>query len=148
MDGQDSGTSSGVGYPMGVLDMWTGQDNGSSLVSEGWMFMDVHWKDGLDRTVGQHARLVRVGCPLDKWTGLDSEASLVSDDGRSNRPLSCQVHLSNGCLLDIHWTGGLDRTLDIHLTGGLDRTVGPALSARLGSSCLIDQQWKSIGQVD
>ena len=93
--------------------------------------MDVRWKDGLDRTVGQHARLVRVGCPLDRWTGQDSGASLVSDDGRSNRPLSCQVHLSNGCLLDVHWTGRLDRTLDIHLTGGLDRTVGPALSARL-----------------
>ena len=99
------------------------------------------------RTV-EHARLVRVGCPLDRWTGLDSGANLVSDDGRSNRLLSCQVHLSNGCLLDVHWTGGLDRTLDNNLTGGLDRTVGPALSARLGSSCLIDQQWKSIGQLD
>ena len=48
MDGQDSGTSSGVGYPMGALDMWTGQDNGSRLVSEGWMSHE---------------------CPLERWTG-------------------------------------------------------------------------------
>ena len=32
--------------------------------------MDVHWTDGLDRTVGQ-AWSVRVGCPMDvPWTSI------------------------------------------------------------------------------
>ena len=67
--GQDSGTSlvseGGMsnGHP---LDRWTGQDSGTSLVSKGGMSngrpMDVHWTGGLDRTVGQ-AWSVRVGCP-------------------------------------------------------------------------------------
>ena len=75
--------------------------------------MDVRWKDGLDRTVGQHARLVRVGCPLDRWTGQDSGASLVNDNG---------ISISNRCPMEVHWTDGQDRT------------VGPPWSVRLGSS--------------
>ena len=55
------------------LDRWTGQDSGTSLVSEGGMSMDVHWTGGLDRTVVQ-AWSVRVGCPWMSigqvdWTG-------------------------------------------------------------------------------
>ena len=38
---------------------------------------DVHWTGGLDR-----------------WTGQDSGTSLVSEGG-----------MSNGCPLDVHWTG-------------------------------------------
>ena len=64
-----------------VIDLWTGQDSGTNLVSEGGMAngrpMDVHWTGGLDRTVGK-AWSVRVGCPMDvpwmsigqvDWTG-------------------------------------------------------------------------------
>ena len=84
------------------MDRWTGQDSGTSLVSEGGTSngrpMDVHWTGGLDRTVGQ-AWSVRVGCPLDRWTGQDSGTSLVSEGG-----------MSNGRPMDVHWTGGLDWT--------------------------------------
>ena len=62
--------------------------------------------------------------------------------------------MSSGRPMDIHWTGGLDRTVGqawsvrvgcpvgVHWTGGLDRTVGQAWSVRR------DVQWASIGQVD
>ena len=40
------------------------------------------------------------GRPLDRWTGQDSGTSLVSEGG-----------MSNGCPMDVHWTGGLDRTV-------------------------------------
>ena len=65
---------------------------------------------------------VRAGCPLDRWTGQDSGTSLVSEGG-----------MSNGHPVDIHWTGGLDRTAahghPMHIpctshAGGLDRTGG------------------------
>ena len=57
-----------------VLVRWTGQDSGTSLVSEGGMSnghpVGVHWTGGLDRTVGQ-AWSVRVGCPMDvPWTSI------------------------------------------------------------------------------
>ena len=38
------------------------------------------------------------------------------------------------------------RPMDIHWTGGLDRTVGQAWSLRVGSP--MDVPWMSIGQVD
>ena len=63
------------------------------------------------------------GRPLDRWTGQDCGTSLVSE-GR----------MSNGCPMDVHWTGGLDRT------------VGQAWSVRVG--CPMDVPWMSIGQVD
>ena len=61
-------------YPTVPWDRWTGQDSGTSLVSEGRMSngrpVDVHWTGGLDRTVGQ-AWSVRVGCPMDvPWTSI------------------------------------------------------------------------------
>ena len=88
--------------------------------------MDVHWTGGLDRTVGQ-AWSVRVGCPMDvPWTsigGQDSGTSLVSEGGMSN-----------------------GRPVDVHSTGGLDRTVGQAWSVRVG--CPMDVPCTSIGQVD
>ena len=34
------------------------------------------------------------GCPLDRWTGQDSGTTLISEDG-----------MSNGCPVDVHWTG-------------------------------------------
>ena len=68
-----------VGCP---LDRWSGQDSGTSLVSEGGMSMDVHWTGGVDRTVVQ-AWSVRVGCPLDRWSGQDSGTSLVCVGGMS-----------------------------------------------------------------
>ena len=70
--------------------------------------------------------------------------------------------MSNGHPVDVHWTGGLDRTVgqawsvrvgcpmdvpwDVHWTGGLDGTVGQAWSVRVG--CPVDVPWMSIGQVD
>ena len=89
------------------LDRWTGQDSGTSLVSEGGMSngcpVDVHWTGGLH--------------------GQDSGTSLVSEGG-----------MSNGCPVDVHWTGGLART------------VGQAWSVRVG--CPMDVPWTSIGQVE
>ena len=63
------------------LDRWTGQDSGTSLVSEGRMSngrsMDVQWTGGLDQTVGQ-ACSVRVGCPTDApWTAQKQAARAV-----------------------------------------------------------------------
>ena len=119
--------------------------------------VDVHWTGGLDRTVGQ-AWSVRVGCPvdvpwmsigLDRWTGQDSGTSLVSEGG-----------MSSGCPSD-KWTGrdsgtslvsegGMSsgRPVDVHWTGGLDRTVGQAWSVRVGCPMDVDVPWMSIGQVD
>ena len=66
--------------------------------------------------------------------------------------------MSNGRPMDVHRTGGLDRTMgqawsvrvgcpmDVRRTGGLDRTVGQAWSVRVG--CPMDVPWTSIGQVD
>ena len=67
--------------------------------------------------------------------------------------------MSNGRPMDVHWTGGLDRTvgqawsvrvgrpMDVPwMTGGLDRTVGQAWSVRVGRP--MDVPWMSIGQVD
>ena len=51
---------------------------------------------------------------MDRWTGRDSGTSLVSEGG-----------MSNGCPMDVHWTGGLDRT------------VGQAWSVRVG--CPLDR---------
>ena len=62
------------------------------------------------------------GRPLDRWTGQDSGTSLISEGG-----------MSNGCPMDVHWTGGLDGT------------VGQAWSVRVG--CPMDIPWTSIGQV-
>ena len=62
------------------------------------------------------------GRPLDRWTGQDSGTSLV-----------CEGGMSNGCPVDVHWTGGLDRT------------VRQAWSVRVG--CPMDVPWTSIGQV-
>ena len=64
-----------------------------------------------------------MGRPLDRWTGQDSGTSLVSEGG-----------MSNGRPMDVHWTGGLDRT------------VGQAWSVRAG--CPMDVHGTSIGQVD
>ena len=63
------------------------------------------------------------GRPLDRWTGQDSGTSLVSEG-----------EMSNECPMDVHWTGGLDRT------------VGQAWSVRVG--CPMNVPWMSIGQVD
>ena len=60
---------------------------------------------------------------MDRWTGQDSGTSLVSEGG-----------MSNGC------------PMDVHRTGGLDKTVGQAWSVRVG--CPMDVPWTSIGQVD
>ena len=38
------------------------------------------------------------------------------------------------------------RPMDVHRTGGLDRTMGQAWSVRVG--CPMDVPWTSIGQVD
>ena len=57
-----------------------------------------------------------------RWTGWDSGISLVTEGG-----------MSNGCPMDVHWTGGLDRT------------VGQAWSVRVG--CPMDVPWMSIGEV-
>ena len=56
------------------LDRWTGQDSGTSLVSEGGMSNgsphDVQWTGGLDGTVGKVWSL-RVGCPMDvPWVSI------------------------------------------------------------------------------
>ena len=107
--------------------------------------VDVHWTGGLDRTVGQ-AWSVRVGCPMDvPWTsigGQDSGTSLVSEGG-----------MSNGRPVDVHWTGGLDRTVgqawSVRVGCPMDvpwTSIGQAWSVRVG--CPMDVPWMSIGQVD
>ena len=67
-------------------------------------------------------RQVGLSMGVHRWTGRDSGTSLVSEGG-----------ISNGRLVDVHWTGGLDET------------VGQAWSVRVG--CPMDVLWMSIGQV-
>ena len=59
----------------------------------------------------------------------DSGTSLVSEGG-----------MSNGRPMDVHWTGGLDRTVGQawSVMGGCPMMVG----------CPMDVPWTSIGQVD
>ena len=79
------------------MDRWTGQDSGTSLVSEGGMSngrpVDVHWTGGLDRTVGQ-AWSVRVGCPMDvPWTSI----------GQVDRIVGQAWSVRVGCPMDVPW---------------------------------------------
>ena len=70
---------------------------------------------GLDRTVGQ-AWSLKVGCPmdvpLDRWTGQDSGTSLVGEGG-----------MSNGCPMDVHWTGRTIPSRQRILMANLDMSV-------------------------
>ena len=63
------------------------------------------------------------GCSLDRWTGQNSKTSQVSEGG-----------MSIGHLIDIHWTGVLDKK------------VRQAWSVRVGYA--MDVPWMSIGEVD
>ena len=150
------------------MDMWTGEDSGTNLVSDSGMSkrrpMGVHWTGRLDRTVGQSEGGMFIA-QVD-WTGQWDKPGGMSN----KRPV------------DIHWTGGLDRTvgqarsvrvghlldrwtgqdsgtnlvceggmsngrpMDVHWTCGLDRAVGQARSVRVG--CPTDVPWTSIGLVD
>ena len=86
------------------------------------------------------------------WTGQD--CGISRDGGMSNghpTPHGCPMDVpwtSRGCPMD-RWTGqdsGTGCPVDVHSTGGLDRTVGQAWSVREG--CPMDVPWMSIGQVD
>ena len=124
-----------------LLERRTWQDSGAtSLVTECGMSNGCPWDTGgLDNTVGP------------EW---------YIEDGISNRPLSCPVHLSNGHPLDIYfftvgsaWSVRLENPIDISWKsiGQVDwsgQWDHAAWSVRLVCPCLIDVQWKSIGQVD
>ena len=87
--------------------------------------MQVYWAGEWDKPGqrGWDVQWIFHRCSLDRWTGQNSKTSLVSEGG-----------MSNGHLMDIHWTGGLDQT------------VGQAWSVRVG--CAMDVPWMSIGEVD
>ena len=99
---------------MDILCIWTGQDKTVGQVETVGCPMDV--PHPMDVQWKSH------GCPLDRWTGQDSGTSLV-----------CEGGMSNGCPVDVHWTGGLDRTVGQawSVRGGvshgrsLDRWTGP-----------------------
>ena len=83
------------------------------------------------------------GRPLDRCTGQDSGTSLVSEGGMS------MMDVPWTSIRQVDWTGQSLRVgcpMDVHCTGGLDRTVGQALSVRVG--CPMDVPWTSLGQVD
>ena len=70
-----------------------------------------------------------------EWTVIKSKFGSVKKMSKYIQPIS---HYPPPW--DVHWTGGLDRTV------GLDGTVGQAWSVRVG--CPMDVPWMSIGQVD
>ena len=97
------------------MSYWTGGlDSEMSVDSEGGCPMDISWT-----SIGQ-VDWTSYGSPLERWTGQDSGTSLVSEGG-----------MSNGHLMDIHWTGGLNRT------------AGQAWSVRVG--CPMDIHWTCRG---